>query len=178
MLLTNALIALFANAIASNATSSRLVFSMARDGQLPSILGRVSERKVPRNSMIFIAALSSASASWEWSKPACSTTLVTFGALTAYVLLNVAVINYFGPQAEEPPVPPALASPAIGLAILLLRCVNANPHAQDLGRLRGLRSERAVKASGRSMEQATLTRPDSPTQDRILTASEQEQSLQ
>ena len=35
VLLTNALIALFANAIASNATSSRLVFSMARDGQFP-----------------------------------------------------------------------------------------------------------------------------------------------
>src|SRR3954452_20031852 len=96
VLLTNALIALFANAIASNATSSRLVFSMARDGQLPSILGRVSKRKVPRNSMIFIAAVSVAIGILGVEQADLLTTLVTFGALTAYVLLNVAVINYFG----------------------------------------------------------------------------------
>ena len=44
LLLTAALIATFANTIASNATSSRLVFSTARDGQLPKFLSRVSDR--------------------------------------------------------------------------------------------------------------------------------------
>ncbi len=157
VLLTNALIALFANAIASNATSSRLVFSMARDGQLPSILGRVSKRKVPRNSMIFIAAVSVAIGILGVEQADLLTTLVTFGALTAYVLLNVAVINYFGLRQKSRRYLVHYASPAIGSVILLLALVNANPHAQILG-LTWLALGAAValylKVSGRSLVQS------------------------
>ena len=138
VLLTNALIALFANAIASNATSSRLVFSMARDGQLPSILGRVSKRKVPRNAMIFIAAVSVAIGILGVEQADLLTTLVTFGALSRRYLVHY-------------------ASPAIGSVILLLALVNANPHAQILG-LTWLALGAAValylKVSGRSLVQS------------------------
>jgi amino acid transporter len=157
VLLTNALIALFANAIASNATSSRLVFSMARDGQLPSILGRVSKRKVPRNSMIFIAAVSVAIGILGVEQADLLTTLVTFGALTAYVLLNVAVMNYFGLRQKSRRYLVHYASPAIGSVILLLALVNANTHAQILG-LTWLALGAAValylKLSGRSLVQS------------------------
>ncbi|MDT5338522.1 MAG: hypothetical protein QOD90_4027, partial [Mycobacterium sp.] len=157
VLLTNALIALFANAIASNATSSRLVFSMARDGQLPSILGRVSKRKVPRNSMIFIAAVSVAIGILGVEQADLLTTLVTFGALTAYVLLNFAVINYFGRREKSSRYLVHYALPAIGSAILLLALVNANPHAQILG-LTWLAVGAAValylRLSGRSLVQS------------------------
>jgi amino acid transporter len=157
VLLTNALIALFANAIASNATSSRLVFSMARDGQLPSILGRVSKRKVPRNSMIFIAAVSVAIGILGVEQADLLTTLVTFGALTAYVLLNFAVINYFGRREKSSRYLVHYALPAIGSAILMLALVNANSHAQILG-LTWLALGAAValylKLSGRSLVQS------------------------
>jgi amino acid transporter len=56
--LTSALIAIFANSIASQATSSRLVFSMARDRQLPRILSKVTAHGVPRNAMLSIVLLS------------------------------------------------------------------------------------------------------------------------
>src|SRR4051794_32624388 len=157
VLLTNALIALFANAIASNATSSRLVFSMARDGQLPSILGRVSKRKVPRNSMIFIAAVSVAIGILGVEQADLLTTLVTFGALTAYVLLNIAVINHFGLREKSRRYLVHYASPAIGSAILLLALLNANVHAQILGvtwLALGVAVAIYLKLSGRSLVQS------------------------
>ena len=157
VLLTNALIALFANAIASNATSSRLVFSMARDGQLPSILGRVSKRKVPRNSMIFIAAVSVAIGILGVEQAGLLTTLVTFGALTAYMLLNVAVINYFGLRQKSRRYFVHLVSPVVGTAILLFALWSANPHAKILGLLAcGRRSpwRLYLKVTGRSIEQS------------------------
>jgi amino acid transporter len=130
---------------------------MARDGQLPSILGRVSKRKVPRNSMIFIAAVSVAIGILGVEQADLLTTLVTFGALTAYVLLNVAVINYFGLRQKSRRYLVHYASPAIGSVILLLALVNANPHAQILG-LTWLALGAAValylKVSGRSLVQS------------------------
>jgi amino acid transporter len=154
---TNALIALFANAVASNATSSRLVFSMARDGQLLSLLGRVSSRKVPRNAMIFIAALSVAIGILEVGQADLLTTLVTFGALTAYVLLNIAVINHFGLRGKSRRYLVHYASPAIGSAILLLALLNANVHAQILGATwlaLGVAVALYLKLSGRSLVQS------------------------
>ncbi len=157
VLLTNALIALFANAVASNATSSRLVFSMARDGQLPAILGRVSNRKVPRNAMIFIGALSVVIGIIGVEQADLLTTLVTFGALTAYVLLNIAVINYFGRANKSRKYFLHYLSPAIGSVILLLALWNANENAQMLGctwLLLGVAVAIYLKITGRSLVQS------------------------
>ena len=57
--LTSALVAIFANSIASQATSSRLVFSMARDGRLPRSLAQVDAgTKVPTRAMLLVAGVS------------------------------------------------------------------------------------------------------------------------
>jgi amino acid transporter len=157
VLLTNALIALFANAIASNATSSRLVFSMARDGQLPAILGRVSNRKVPRNAMVFICGLSVVIGVLGVQKADLLTTLVTFGALTAYVLLNIAVMNYFGRRVKSKKYFAHYISPAVGSVILLLALWSANENAQILGSswlLVGVVVAVYLKVSGRSLVQS------------------------
>jgi amino acid transporter len=159
VLLTNALIALFANAIASNATSSRLVFSMARDGQLPRFLARVSDRMVPRNAMLFIGALSIGVGVLGVEQSGLLITLVTFGALTAYILLNLAVINHFVIQGKSRHFFLHLISPIAGTAILLFALWSASPQAKVLGvcwLAVGLAVAAFFKFSGRSMEQSDL----------------------
>lgn len=76
--LTSALIAIFANSIASQATSLRLVFSMARDRQLPAILAVVGRNQTPRNATLFIAGLSLIIALIGNENQEMLTTLVTF----------------------------------------------------------------------------------------------------
>ncbi|MFL6180463.1 MAG: APC family permease, partial [Actinomycetes bacterium] len=159
VLLTNALIALFANAIASNATSSRLVFSMARDGQLPRFLARVSEHKVPRNAMLFIAVLSIGIGVLGVEQAGLLITLVTFGALTAYILLNVAVVNHFIIRERSRRFFLHLVSPVVGTGILLFAMWSANPHAKILGvcwLTVGLGVAAYFKISGRSLEQSDI----------------------
>lgn len=131
--LTSALIAIFANSIASQATSSRLVFSMARDRQLPRFLSFVDGRQVPRNAMLLIAALSLVVGITGTAQQELLTTLVTFGALTAYILLNVAVIVHFGVRGRSRRFFLHWISPVVGTAVLAYALANANPHAQILG---------------------------------------------
>lgn len=159
VLLTNALIALFANAIASNATSSRLVFSMARDGQLPRFLARVSEHKVPRNAMLFIAVLSIGVGILGVTQAGLLITLVTFGAITAYILLNVAVVNHFIIREKSRRFFLHLVSPVLGTAILLFALWSATSNTKILGvcwLAVGLGVAAYFKATGRSMEQSDL----------------------
>ena len=131
--LTSALIAIFANSIASQATSSRLVFSMARDKQLPHFLAYVSSRAVPRNAMLFIAGLSLVIGIIGTQEQALLTTLVTFGALTAYILLHVAVLTHFGIRGRSRHWFVHWASPMIGSAVLIYALWSADIHAKILG---------------------------------------------
>ncbi|MEO3875163.1 APC family permease [Nonomuraea sp. B12E4] len=132
--LTSALIAIFANSIASQATSSRLVFSMARDGQLPRALAAVSpRRKVPRNALLFLAGLSLVVGIVGTQAQTLLTTLVTFGALTAYILLHVSVLVHFGIRGRSRNVFLHWISPIVGTAVLLYALWNANLNAKILG---------------------------------------------
>ena len=132
--LTSALIAIFANSIASQATSSRLVFSMARDGQLPRVFARVSARRqIPRNAMFLIAGLSLVIGIVGTSEQELLTTLVTFGALTAYILLHVAVIAHFGVKLRSRRVFVHWVSPVLGILVLGYALWNANDNAKLIG---------------------------------------------
>ncbi|WP_433297047.1 APC family permease [Pseudonocardia sp. CA-142604] len=131
--LTSALIAIFANSIASQATSSRLVFSMARDRQLPRFLSTVSANGVPRNAMLFIALLSLVIGIAGTQEEELLTTLVTFGALTAYILLHIAVLVHFGIRGRSRKVLVHWISPVIGAAVLLYALWSADTNAKILG---------------------------------------------
>lgn len=134
MTLTSALIAIFANSIASHATSSRLVFSMARDRQLPHVFAAVvPSRKVPQNAMLLIAGLSLVIGLVGAEQSTLLVTLVTFGALTAYILLHVAVFWHLGVRGTGRDVFAHLISPIIGSAVLLYALWSADPHAKVLG---------------------------------------------
>ncbi len=134
MTLTSALIAIFANSIASHATSSRLVFSMARDRQLPGVLAYVAPtRKVPQNAMLLIAGLSLVVGVLGAEYSTLLVTLVTFGALTAYILLHVAVLWHLGIRGRERNLFAHVISPVLGTAVLTYALWSAGTSAKVLG---------------------------------------------
>jgi len=133
--LTSALIAILANAIVSQATTSRLIFSMARDRQIPGFLAAVDRRrKVPVRAVLLVAVLSTGIGLVAINSSDLITSMVTFGSLTAYCLLHVAVMQYFAGQNERLRWFAHRVSPLLGLAIL----VYALWKTQELARMVGV----------------------------------------
>jgi len=85
-----------ANAMAAQAAVARILFAMARDGKLPSILAKVHPRfKTPYVSTIAVAGVSILVGLFFSSRVDDLTRIVNFGALTGFVLLHLSVINYY-----------------------------------------------------------------------------------
>jgi amino acid transporter len=132
--LTSALIAILANAIVSQATTSRLVFSMARDRQIPRYLAAVHERrKVPVRAILAVALLSTCIGLLAVNVPDFITSVVTFGCLTAYCLLHVAVVRHFRRRGIGRRLFAHLISPLLGLAILVYALWKSAPLAKAVG---------------------------------------------
>ena len=109
--------------------------------------------------MLFIAVLSIGIGVLGVEQAGLLITLVTFGALTAYILLNVAVVNHFIVRGKSRHFFLHLVSPVVGTAILLYALWSANPHAKILGVCWvavGLGVAAFFKATGRSMEQSDI----------------------
>lgn len=127
----------FANALVAQAATSRLLFAMARDRQLPAFLSRVHPtRGVPVNATFVVAAISLVLGLYLVAQPNGLTeisTLVNFGALTAFSLLNLAVIWWFIVRQKSKRWFLHLILPLLGFAILVAVIINANISAQILG---------------------------------------------
>lgn len=130
---TSALIAIFANTIASQATSSRLVFSMARDRRLPRALATVDKRQIPRNAVVLIAGTSLIIGLLGSQNPEILTSLVTFGALTAYILLHVAVVVRFALIEQSRRYGLHWLSPLLGAAMLCYALWHTSTQAKIVG---------------------------------------------
>ncbi|MFI6537131.1 APC family permease [Nonomuraea sp. NPDC050547] len=127
----------FANSLVAQAATSRLLFAMARDRQLPAFLSRVHPRhKVPVNATLAVAALSLALGVYMSTRedgiPLMSS-LVNFGAMTAFLLLHVAVVVHYLLRQRSSNLIAHLLVPLLGFAILVFVVVNANVAAQRLG---------------------------------------------
>jgi amino acid transporter len=129
--LVSALIAILANAIVSQATTSRLLFSMARDRQIPGFFAAVDrKRKIPVRAILLVALLSTAIGIVALAKSDLVTSIVTFGSLTAYVLLHVAVMRYFSRRGGRTAWFAHRLSPILGIAILLYALWSASVDAK------------------------------------------------
>jgi amino acid transporter len=118
--LVSALIAILANAIVSQATTSRLVFSMARDRQIPRFFAAVdARRQIPMRAVVTVAVLSTGIGLLAINASDLITSMVTFGSLAAYCLLHVAVLRYFSSRERRARVFAHRISPILGLGILL-----------------------------------------------------------
>ncbi len=127
----------FANALVAQAATSRLLFAMARDRQLPSLLAKVHPKKgVPVNATLLTAVVSMALGLYMASRADGITllsTLVNFGALTAFLVLHVSVVWHYVVRQGSRAWWRHLVAPVIGFVILAFVVVNANVAAQTLG---------------------------------------------
>jgi amino acid transporter len=127
----------FANSLVAQAATSRLLYAMARDRQLPGILAKVHPtRRVPVNATLVVAVISLVLGWYMTTRDDGITllsTLVNFGALSAFLLLHVSVVVHFIVRRKSRDYWRHLAVPVIGFAILLYVVINAQVAAQTLG---------------------------------------------
>ena len=127
----------FANSLVAQAATSRLLFAMARDRQLPGFLRQIHPtRRVPVNATLLVAAVSLVLGLYMSSREdgiSLLSTLVNFGALSAFLLLHVSVVVHYVVRQKSRNWWLHLAVPVIGFAILVFVVVNAQVTAQTLG---------------------------------------------
>lgn len=99
--LTITALVIFGSASASQASASRVLYAMGRDGQLPKkFFGQLNKKtKTPVNNIIFIGLLSLAALFLSLTLVA---SFINFGALLAFTAVNLSVvILYFGKRKER-----------------------------------------------------------------------------
>lgn len=128
--IVNVLAVGFANAMAAQAATSRLLFSMSRDRQLPAFLSRVSARKVPFAAILLVSAISVVLVLFFVGQIALISSLVNFGALFAFCLLHVSVVWYYLGRKKSKNYLLHLAVPTLGFVIIGYVLFNADSLAK------------------------------------------------
>jgi amino acid transporter len=123
----------FANAMAAQAATSRLLFSMSRDRQLPAFLSIISSRKVPVAAILVVSALSVALVLFFVGQIGLISSLVNFGALFGFCLLHLSVAWYYLVRRRSTNYLLHLVVPLIGFAIIGYVLVNADTPAKTGG---------------------------------------------
>ncbi|MEU4420905.1 APC family permease [Actinoplanes sp. NPDC024001] len=127
----------FANSLVAQAATSRLLYAMARDRQMPRFLARINEKhRVPANATLVVAAVSLVLGLYMATRDdgiSLLSTLVNFGAMTAFLALHVAVVVHYVVRQRSRDWLRHLVGPVIGFLILLYVVINADIAAQTLG---------------------------------------------
>jgi amino acid transporter len=123
-----------ANAMAAQAAVSRILFAMARDGKLPSILAKVHPRfKTPYVSTLVVAGVSLLVGLLFAERIDDLTRVVNFGALTGFVLLHLSVINHYLIRGRSGNWLRHLVFPLIGMLIIVYVLYEMDRTAKILG---------------------------------------------
>ena len=126
-----ALSAAIANALVAQAATARLLFAMARDGQLPRFLAHVHpERRVPERAVLFVSAVSLVLGLFFVGQVGLLSSLVNFGALFSFLMLHVSVVVFFLIKRRARTFGIHLLSPVIGFVIIAFVLLNADVHAR------------------------------------------------
>ncbi|MCG7610814.1 MULTISPECIES: APC family permease [Mycobacterium] len=116
----------FANAMAAQAATSRLLFSMSRDRQLPAFLSTISARKVPIAAILVVSALSLVLVLFFVGQIGLISSLVNFGALFGFCLLHASVIWYYVVRQKSKNYLLHLVVPTVGFLIVGYVLFNAD----------------------------------------------------
>ena len=120
----------FANAMAAQAATSRLLYSMSRDRQLPGFLSKISARQVPINAILVVSALSVVLVLFFVGQIGLISSLVNFGALFAFCLLHISVVWYYIGHKKSKNYLLHLVVPTLGFLIIGYVLFNADPLAK------------------------------------------------
>ena len=120
----------FANAMAAQAATSRLLYSMSRDRQLPGFLSKISSRQVPINAILVVSAISIVLVLFFVGQIGLISSLVNFGALFAFCLLHVSVVWYYIGHKKSKNYLLHLVVPTLGFLIIGYVLFNADPLAK------------------------------------------------
>ncbi|NEM46338.1 MAG: APC family permease, partial [Xanthomonas perforans] len=145
--------AAIANALVAQAATSRLLFAMARDRQMPQFLRQIHPvTRVPQRAILLVAALSLVLGLFFVGQINLLASMCNFGALTAFLLLHVAVAWHH--RGAGRPLLHALV-PLIGFIILAYVLFNADVYAKVGGScwmVLGLAVLAFLRLSGRTTE--------------------------
>lgn len=125
------------SALVAQAAVSRLMYGMARDGRLPSALGRLDPRRhTPRNAILLSAVVTviiAVLAALRDDGLDVLSSMVTVGALVAFGFLHASVIGYYvvGRRTDRPV--RHIVWPVIGALIVLVALVLASRPALIIG---------------------------------------------
>lgn len=123
------------NIITAQTAVSRVLFSMGRDNMLPRFLAHVhSKRKTPDYAILFTGAVTLILSYLFSGKIESISTLVNFGALFAFFVVNLCVfVLYNVKMKQHRRLFPHIISPVIGMVVIGYVCMNMNIHALTLG---------------------------------------------
>lgn len=119
-----------ANAMAAQAATSRLLYSMSRDRQLPAFLSKINTRKVPQSAILVVSGLSAILVLFFVGQIDLISSLVNFGALFGFMLLHVSVIVHYLVKKKSRNYLLHLVVPVIGFLIIGYVLINAAPQAK------------------------------------------------
>lgn len=123
-----------ANALAAQAAISRILYSMGRDRNLPAFLAKVHPRfRTPYMSTMLVAFISVVVGLFFMEQVGALTSLVNFGALTAFLLLHVSVINHYLIRQKSGDFVRHLVLPVIGLLIIGYVWFSLDSLSKELG---------------------------------------------
>ncbi len=127
----------FANSLVAQAATSRLLYAMARDRQMPRFLAHINAKhKVPDNATFLVAAVSlvlGIAMATRDDGISLLSTLVNFGAMTAFLALHVSVVTHYVIRRGSRDWLRHVVVPAVGFLILAYVVINAKVAAQVLG---------------------------------------------
>jgi amino acid transporter len=129
-LVVNVLAIGIANAMAAQAATSRLLFSMSRDRQLPKFLSTINSRQVPQAAILTVSGLSAILVLFFVGQINLIASLVNFGALFGFMLLHVSVIVHYIGRKKSKNYLLHLAVPVVGFLIIGYVLLNADAAAK------------------------------------------------
>jgi amino acid transporter len=127
------------SAMVGQAAASRILMDMGRERRLPRAMSKVDERTgVPAVGVLVAAVFNVVIAIWAARQPDGLDTLVSVvsvGALCAFILLHSSVVGYFWVRrlGDERHVGKHVVAPLVGAAILVVVLIEASSRAQVVG---------------------------------------------
>lgn len=155
VVLIGSIMGALAGALAAQAATSRLLYSMARDGKLPRILAHVdTRRQSPQRAILLVAGVSLVLSLTMLDRLELLISLVNFGALFGFLALHLSVVVHFIARQHSRRWVLHLVVPLIGFAIIAYVLVNADILAKIAGSVWlaiGVVALGVLKLKGRSL---------------------------